>query len=395
MKVKNLFVALSLFSMAACNTDGGKTKVSGTVEGSDQIFVSLLTPQEVKPQDTLDVTDSKFSYTFKNDSSANFYVVETTDQYRIPLYVQPGENIKIEITGSENQREYSITGSKESERILRINTTMKDAMDRVTRLDSINQSAIDSTNFMSIRTKSDSIRNHVAEETRQELKDMIDEDPGSMTNLFIYAQNMGRTPLITPKEDMEYYDKVLVALKEKYPNNAHVANFEDRIAKLKEAVAVEAEMERVRENLTPGKPVPNIEMPGPDGTTHSLSDLKGKVVLVDFWAGWCRPCRMENPNLVRMYNEYKGKGFDVFSVSLDGLPQQPNPKEDWTKAIEDDGLVWENHVSELQGWNSSVVRQFGFMGIPYTVLVDREGNIIATELRGPQLEAKLKEVLGS
>ncbi|MGB0176745.1 MAG: TlpA family protein disulfide reductase, partial [Owenweeksia sp.] len=177
--------------------------------------------------------------------------------------------------------------------------------------------------------------------------------------------------------------------------NAHVANFEDRVTKLKEAVAVEAEMNRVRESLAPGKPVPNIAMTGPDGTTHNLADLRGKVVLVDFWAGWCRPCRAENPNLVRMYNEYKGKGFEVFSVSLDGLPQQPNPKEDWTKAIEDDGLLWKNHVSDLQGWNSSVVRQFGFMSIPYTILVDREGNIIATELRGPQLEAKLKEVLGA
>ena len=88
-------------------------------------------------------------------------------------------------------------------------------------------------------------------------------------------------------------------------------------------------------------------------------------------------------------------GIQEISVSLDGLPQQPNPKEDWTKAISDDGLSWENHVSDLQGWNSAVVRQFGFTGIPFTVLVDRDGNIIATELRGPQLEAKLKEVLGS
>ena len=126
-----------------------------------------------------------------------------------------------------------------------------------------------------------------------------------------------------------------------------------------------------------------------------ISDLKGKIVLVDFWAAWCGPCRAENPNLLRMYNEYKSKGFEVFSVSLDGLAQQPDPKSDWTTAIEKDGLIWENHVSDLLGRNSTVSRRFGLMNIPYTILVDREGKIIQTNLRGPALEAKLKEVLGS
>ncbi len=395
MKVKNLFVALSILSITACNSDGGKTKVSGTVEDSEQIFISMLTPQEEKALDTLAVTDSKFNYIITNDSVAGFYAIGTSDRFRFPLFVESGEKVEIEITGKSGDRNYTVSGSEGSERMMKVNNLMRDAMDRIDRLDSINQSSMDSTNFIQVRMKSDSIRKFVAEETSEELKAMIDENPGSMTNLFLLSQSMGRTPLITPMDDMEYYEKVLAALEEKYPNSDHVIFFTERVAKLREAMAMQAEMEKVKENLQPGKEVPNIEMPGPDGTTHSLADLKGKVVLIDFWAGWCRPCRMENPNLVRMYNAYKGKGFDVFSVSLDGLPQQPNPKEDWTKAIEDDGLVWENHVSDLQGWSSSVVRKFGFTGIPFTVLIDREGKIIATELRGPQLEAKLKEVLGS
>jgi len=120
----------------------------------------------------------------------------------------------------------------------------------------------------------------------------------------------------------------------------------------------------------------------------ALASLRGKTVLIDFWASWCRPCRAENPNVVRVYNKYKDKGFDVFSVSLD------NRKGAWEKAIQDDGLVW-NHVSDLNGWKSSVVSLYRFKGIPFTVLIDKEGKIIAKNLRGPALEQKLKEVLGS
>ena len=139
--------------------------------------------------------------------------------------------------------------------------------------------------------------------------------------------------------------------------------------------------------------MPEISLPDPQGNIKNLSDLKGKIVLIDFWASWCSPCRAENPNVVRMYNQYKSKGFDIYSVSLDGLPQQPDAKTAWISGIQEDGLIWANHVSDLKGWESSVVREIGFTGIPYTVLIDRDGTIIETNLRGPDLEAKLNEVL--
>lgn len=143
---------------------------------------------------------------------------------------------------------------------------------------------------------------------------------------------------------------------------------------------------RLRSVLLPGMDAPDIELPDPEGKTRRLSDLRGKVVLIDFWASWCRPCRAENPNVVRLYGEYHPKGLEIFSVSLD------NNRDAWLNAIKSDGLSWPNHVSDLRGWSSAGGRLYGISSIPATVLVDREGKIVARNLRGKDLENKLKEI---
>lgn len=128
------------------------------------------------------------------------------------------------------------------------------------------------------------------------------------------------------------------------------------------------------------------------GDYISLSSLRGKVILVDFWASWCGPCRRESPNLVKAYNKYKDQGFDILSVSLDGVPQQQNARQDWINAIKSDGLIWKNHISDLKGWKSSVVQSYSLSSIPATVLVDKEGYVIAKNLRGKELENKLASI---
>ncbi len=136
------------------------------------------------------------------------------------------------------------------------------------------------------------------------------------------------------------------------------------------------------------KPAPDFTLPDVNGNPVSLSSYKGKYVLVDFWASWCRPCRMENPNVVQAYNKFRDKNFTVLGVSLD----RPDGKDAWIKAIKDDKLDW-THVSDLKFWESIVVSLYRFEGIPYNILVDPSGTIIAESLRGPDLEKKLAEVL--
>lgn len=140
-------------------------------------------------------------------------------------------------------------------------------------------------------------------------------------------------------------------------------------------------------STTVGAVAPDIEMATPEGKMMKLSDLRGKYVLIDFWASWCGPCRRENPNVKKVYAQYKDQGFEILGVSLD------RSKDKWIKAIEADGLPWP-HVSDLKQWKNEAAQTYGVSSIPYTVLIDPEGKIVATKLRGPGLEAKLAEVFG-
>lgn len=204
---------------------------------------------------------------------------------------------------------------------------------------------------------------------------------------------------------LNIHKEIQKKLTEMYPTSSYTADYANYISKAEAA----AESQRAMSRIAVGQPAPDIDLPSPAGKNYKLSDLKGQIVLLDFWASWCGPCRKENPNVVNVYNRYKDKGFTVYSVSLDGVdsrtaarynsPEQletamNRSRERWVGAIKQDGLPWEYHVSDLKKWEAAPARTYGVRSIPKTFLIDQEGNIAAVGLRGAgQIEAEVKKLL--
>jgi peroxiredoxin len=178
----------------------------------------------------------------------------------------------------------------------------------------------------------------------------------------------------------EEFEAALGNLVRKFPDNATLAglkqDYEQQLA----------QMDQKKDSTWIGRQAPELTLPDTEGRSVSLSSFKGKYLLVDFWASWCGPCRAENPNVVQAYSEFKNKNFAILGVSLD------KEKDAWLEAIKSDRLTW-THVSDLKFWQSKAVEVFQFNGIPFNVLIDPQGKIIAQGLRGDDLENKLKQVL--
>jgi peroxiredoxin len=392
-------LSLSLIALAfvACDKQGGPglTSVKISAEGTNEIIIARLSPNAVNNLDTLKSDNGVFTYELQIDT-ADFLMLDAGGM-RIPFFTNGSENINIAIDPLTEgvDRNYDINGNKESIRIKNINDIVYDAGKYIDSLGEYIELYRDSANFPAIRAEKQKEFEDKVDATSAELRALIDEDPANMANLFIWPQSLGQKQMVSAEDHIESYIKVDSALMAAYPNNPHALNFNKQLVRIKEQVAAQSAMKAKQEAIGEGNPAPDISLPDSLGQLRSLSDLKGQVVLVDFWAAWCRPCRAANPMLVKIYNDYKDQGFTVMSVSFDGLPQQQNPREEWLKAIQQDGLSWPHHVSDLKGWSSAAGQVYGIQAIPFTVLVDKEGNIVAKNVNLGELPAQLDKLLAS
>ena len=210
------------------------------------------------------------------------------------------------------------------------------------------------------------------------LMEQVDDDSDAYLKEFVLANSASHVALYLTLRHMTYsteyvdLEPVVAALSEQIGDSKYLDALNETLAKLKE--------------LAVGKVAPDFEQEDVNGNPIELASLRGKYVLVDFWASWCGPCRRENPNVVAMYNEFSDSGFEIIGVSLD------KDKDKWVAAIQDDGLTWQ-HVSDLKGWKNEVADTYNVRTIPNTYLLDKEGKIVAKNIRGDELKNKIRELL--
>lgn len=372
MKNISPIIILTLLTFAcggSSSSDG--VKITGKVENpidGEQVVLNEFSQTGLVPVDTIEVLPSGEFTFYVPVNAPTFYRLNFYNRQQITMVLDGNESeVELMLEGDDPRGEVSIKGSKHTTYIKQLEGKIRDNQSDVNDL---NQQAMEARQSNDAQAMERLTEEYYAL-MRVHQKD-FKEYLWSITPSLAVIYGLENLPI---EEHYAFYDSVAQKMK---GDTALVKNFfvADLIQKVDGA-----------RKLAIGADAPEISLPSPDGETITLSSLKGKYVLIDFWAAWCKPCRAENPNVVRVYSEYSGDNFEILGVSLD------KNKESWVKAIEQDGLPW-LHVSDLQYFNSEAARTYQISAIPATYLIGPDGKILAKGLRGASLEAKLKEIFG-
>ena len=373
--MKPTLVAVALLGLTnACQNASAADgyEVSGQLRNAaagTTLHLSELTSSQFVERGTAKV-DASGHFTFKGVLPVKeaVYQLKVDEPNQVLLVLDNKTHLTLAGDAKNLPASYTVKGSKDSQVMQELTQTLDASRTQmqalVARYNTLKQAGR-TDSLPAIEAKANAVQLGAARRAKGIIR----------SNATSVAAGFATLSFINPDEDFAFADSIAGIQQKAQPASPFTQALTERLAPLR-ATAV-------------GTEAPEVNLPQPDGKLLSLKSLRGKYVLVDFWASWCGPCRQENPNVVKAYNEFKdkGKGFTVYSVSLD------QKKENWEQAIAADHLAWPNHVSDLKFWQSAGAAAYGVQAIPQSFLLDPQGKIIAKNLRGPALQAKLAEVL--
>ncbi|WP_296619171.1 redoxin domain-containing protein, partial [Marivirga sp.] len=364
-----LAIIAALFFVACGDKEEKEgTTISGTVENPQDKGVITLAKISAGKREVVDTLYLDANNTFETTvqtSGPEFFQVNFYNSQVATLIVNE-DDLQIVADGGDRNGKLEITGSQDMEFMAELQDIMKKQTEEVQEINK---------EFMAARKAEDEEKMKniqddfllMQEKKKENIKKKVEEMLPSLAA--IQAMNF-----FNPNEDFEFMKSVADRIAEAHPNSDMASFYKKQMDDMAK--------------ISVGAQAPDFSMPTPEGDTVSLKDFRGDYLLVDFWAAWCKPCRQENPNIVEAYNKYKDEGFQILGVSLD------KKREDWLRAIEADNLEW-TQVSELKYWQTPIVQEYKINGIPFSLLLDPEGKIVAKNLRGERLHEKLAEIYGS
>lgn len=373
---RTALIAFSGLLFFAC-TNKNNMSIQGKFEnGANKTFLlQKMYPNEIRTVDTIKINaTNEFQYKAKIEE-AGFYVLKAENNQLITLIILPKDNIVLN-GNYKSLRNYVVEGSAESILAKELNDKLFITNQQIDSVSMLYRGNHHIDELERVRSEANARYNEVLNLHHQYVTDFIDENKNSLVSLMaLYQQYDKDTYVLNSEEDFQYFVMVDSCLMAEFPEVNMVRSLHEGVKELRQQLKMKAQTEAAFEI---GTDAPEIALPSPEGDTIKLSSLRGKYVLLDFWASWCEPCRLENPNLVSAYKKFHEQGFEIYQVSLD------RSRNAWLKAIEDDKLEWV-HVSDLQFWSSAAAKTYKVESIPANYLINPEGKIAAKNMRGEVL----------
>jgi len=370
---KLIIAITAIVALSACTEKReGSFELKGTLTESngETIYLEkLISPNPILVDSTS--VDEQGNFEFKTYTpNIGFYRIKTNQQNFAMLVLDSSDKVTINGSIKDLGNTYRVKGSPETELFIQYNDLIKANKFQTDSLNVAFQTVMgtlkmDSLKMDSLSTIFQPPYEAIMNKFYKEMSEMIKKN-SSMYSSIMAVQ--GLEPDMFP----DVYKALDEGLTKKFPKDKNVKSFHNAVVKALASIK--------------GQEAPEIKLPSPQGEELALSSFRGKIVLIDFWASWCGPCRKDMPGVVKLYNKYKGKGFEIFGVSLD------QDKGHWVEAIQKDGITWPQ-VSDLKHWESEPAKMYDVRSIPFTVLLDKEGKIIAKGLRGPELEKAIENAL--